>query len=208
MTPRRPLRLTIQRLLYHWSREHGRKLGASSRDSEGLGSSLVNEDVSASNEGTRASTPGRRYPIQGPVLIVAAIAIGLALFLVVQDSGSGTVSGGTRLSTQAAAATTSPSGSTRVLPASKVRLGIVNASGIAGSTVIAASVLGALGYPIVATLNATVSQRGSSVACKAGLSKEARTLAQAVGPATTVRPFPNPPPAGAALLSCLVTLGH
>ncbi len=175
---------------------------------ERFGSSLVNDDVSALDGTTGAGAPSPRSSLHGPILIVAAVAIGFGLYLIVHHSGAASISTGTRSTgTVATTPTTPPTVSTGGLPASEVRLVIINASGVSGAGSAKATTLGAHGYPIVATVNSAVVQHGSTVSCKTALSKEATALAKAVGPGTIVKPFPNPPPAIAPILSCLVTVG-
>ncbi len=91
-------------------------------------------------------------------------------------------------------------------PPSEVHVGVVNASGVAKAAATKAAGLGSIGYAIVGTANAP-KQAATVVECKPGFTLEATNLAAAVGPGTTVVPFPATAPSGLAAADCLVVLG-
>jgi hypothetical protein len=91
-------------------------------------------------------------------------------------------------------------------PPSLVHVEVINASGVPKAAATKAAALTALGYPVVGTANAVV-QPGSIVECKPFFDVEATALAAAVGPGTTVQPFPAPAPAGSTTADCVVVVG-
>jgi hypothetical protein len=88
-----------------------------------------------------------------------------------------------------------------------VHVEVINASGVPKAAATKAAALMTLGYPVVGTANATMRQ-GTIVECKPGFDAEATALASAVGPGTTVQPFPTPAPAGSTTADCVVVLGQ
>jgi len=184
------------------SRDHSAR--SHCRDPQ-IGLSQMDEDVNP----TGGAGPGAMVPrgsIRAPLLVVGAVAAGIVLYLVIHHVGSGGVPTG------AASATSTPSvttPSTSTTPAtgtpSTVRLVVLNGAGTSATAVTKIATLHRLGYPIVATVTSAPST-GDTVQCKTGLSKEASSLASALGGAT-VKPFPSPAPAVAPLLECLVTIG-
>lgn len=91
-------------------------------------------------------------------------------------------------------------------PPSQVHVAVLNATGISKAAATKAFALGTLGYAIVDTGNATI-QATTVVECKPAFNVEATALATAVGPGTTVAPYPPTPPVGTAAADCIVILG-
>jgi hypothetical protein len=91
-------------------------------------------------------------------------------------------------------------------PPSLVHVEVINASGVPKAAATKSAALTALGYPIVGTANGVV-QAGSIVECKPFFDVEAMALATAVGPGTTVQPFPVPAPVGSTTADCVVVIG-
>jgi LytR cell envelope-related transcriptional attenuator len=102
--------------------------------------------------------------------------------------------------------TTSTTTASRGRPPQQVHVEVINASGVPKAAATKAAALTGLGYPVVGTANGAV-RPGSIVECKVGFESEATALATAVGPGTTVQPFPVPAPPGSATADCVVVLG-
>jgi hypothetical protein len=152
-----------------------------------------------------------RTAARGAVLVGVAVVLGIVLLQVVNDSGS-TGGGGTKASPtpNSSSSTTGTTATTLAgqgRPASQVKVFVQNASGVSGAAATKANVLRGLGYAIVGAGNATTPQAGTMVACKTGFTKEADTLAKAVGVGTTVGTYPSPAPAVATSADCIVTIG-
>jgi hypothetical protein len=170
---------------------------------------LVHEDVNATGRaGADASQP--LSSARGPILIGAAVVVGIVLFLVVHHSGSAAVRIAAQSSTSSATATTpTTSASTHAsgLPAAQVRLIVANGAGLSVTAASKIATLRRQGYPIVATVN-TAATTGNQVACKTGFSAEGHQLAKVLGAGSTIQPFPTYfAPSVVVLLDCLVTIG-
>ena len=138
---------------------------------------------------------------------VAAAAVYAALDVKITTGSSSQASH--HHSTASTTTTTSPATTTTVNPGrppGQVRLRIINASAVPNAASMKGFALGGLGYPVSGLADGPV-QQGTVVQCKPGFEAEAVTLAKAVGPGTTVQPFPSPAPAGSANADCLVILG-
>lgn len=155
---------------------------------------------------------GRRLALcsVGGLLVLALV--GYLVNLALPAPKPVTISTKNATTTTAAAATTTTTAPTVATlpapgrPASQVHVEVLNGSGVAKAASAKAATLTSLGYPTVGTGNAP-HQAGTTVACRAGFAVEALRLAAAVGPGTTVQPFPAVPPAGSATADCLVVLG-
>jgi hypothetical protein len=140
------------------------------------------------------------------VLVGVAIAV-VALGVKVNTSNS------TTKRTKAPSTTVAPTSSlptttttTPGRPPTQVRVEVINASATPNAAGTKAVALGRLGYQNAGLADAPVRQ-GTAVQCKPGFETEAVALSKAVGPGTTVEPFPNPPPAGSTNADCVVVLG-
>ena len=142
-------------------------------------------------------------------VLMAAVAIVLVLLLVVAVVlllGGSTKTPKIVVPPTTTAPTTSTTTASRGRPPQQVHVEVINASGVPKAAATKAAALTGLGYPVVGTANGTVRQ-GSIVECKVGFETEATALATAVGPGTTVQPFPIPAPLGSATADCVVVLG-
>ncbi len=152
---------------------------------------------------------GRRLALCSVGGILALALIGFLVNLALPTPKTVKIS--TKETTTASTATTTTTTPTATLPPagrppSEVHVAVLNASGVAKAAATKAAALGTLGYAIVGTGNAPV-QTTTIVECKPAFSIEATVLATAVGPGTTVAPFPATAPAGAAAADCVVILG-
>jgi LytR cell envelope-related transcriptional attenuator len=153
-----------------------------------------------------------RTAARGAVLVGVAVVVGIVLYSVVNGSGGaggGGARAGTTPSSSSASTGTTPTTSVNSgRPPAQVKVFVQNASGVSGAAATKANVLRGLGYAIVGTGNALTPQTGTVVGCKtAGFTKEADTLAKAVGVGTTVGAYPTPPPANSTSADCIVTIG-
>jgi LytR cell envelope-related transcriptional attenuator len=128
--------------------------------------------------------------------------VGIALVAVACGGGGG--GGGAHRTTTSTAPTSSTTKPAR--PPQQVRVLVLNGSGVQGAAARMASKLRALGYAVQGVGNVP-RQAQTVVACHAGFVAESAQLANAVGPSTSIVPFPNPPPAGIGTADCLVGLG-
>jgi hypothetical protein len=108
--------------------------------------------------------------------------------------------------TEAPSSTAATSTTLAGRPPAQVRVQVLNASGTTGAAAAKADSLKGAGYDVVDLGDATA-QKGTTVACRSGFEAEAAALAQVVGSGATTQAFPNPPPAGAENVDCVVTLG-
>jgi len=152
-----------------------------------------------------------RTAARGAVLVGVAVVIGIVLYSVVNGTGGsgggGARAGVTPSSSSSSTRTTATTNANAGRPAAQVKVFVQNASGVSGAAATKANVLRGLGYAIVGTGNATTPQTGTVVGCKTGFTKEADTLAKAVGVGTTVGAYPAPPPANSTSADCIVTIG-
>ncbi|HEY6319728.1 MAG TPA: LytR C-terminal domain-containing protein [Acidimicrobiia bacterium] len=150
-----------------------------------------------------------RTAARGAALVGAAVVLGIVLVQIVNGSGvpsSGAKGTGTTGTTGAVAGTTTTTRLAGRNPAD-VKVAVYNASGVSQAATTEANKLRGLGYAIVQTTNAATLQTGTTVACRAGFSVEADTLAKEVVVGATVSVYPNPVPANANNADCIVTLG-
>jgi LytR cell envelope-related transcriptional attenuator len=152
-----------------------------------------------------------RTAASGAVLVGVAVVVGIVLYSVVNGSGGagggGAKAGTTPSSSSASTGTTATTSVNSGRPPAQVKVFVQNASGVSGAAATKANVLRGLGYAIVGTGNALTPQTGTVVGCKTGFTKEADTLAKAVGVGTTVGAYPTPPPANSTSADCIVTIG-
>jgi len=147
--------------------------------------------------------------------LVVAVLAGIAWVTVGKDDDSPTTvatrattstSQERTTTTEAPSSTAATSTTLAGRPPAEVRVEVLNASGTAGAAAAKSDSLKGAGYDVVDLGDATA-QKGTTVACKSGFEAEAAALAQVVGSGATTQPFPNPPPAGAENVDCVVTLG-
>jgi len=151
-----------------------------------------------------------RTAARGAVLVGVAVVLGIVLYSVVNGSspgGGGAKVSATPPSSSASTGTTATTTVNSGRPPAQVKVFVQNASGVSGAAATKANVLRGLGYAIVGTGNALTPQTGTVVGCKTGFTKEADTLAKAVGVGTTVGAYPAPPPANSTSADCIVTIG-
>src|ERR1700674_1253479 len=130
----------------------------------------------------------------GVVLIGAAVAVvGFKVKVNSNSSSSKHRAATTTTVVPTSLATTTTSNPGRA--PQQVRVEVINASGLPNAAGAKAIGLGRLGYQNAGLADAAVRQ-GTAVQCKPGFEAEAGTLSKAVGPGTTVEPFPSPPPVG------------
>ena len=137
------------------------------------------------------------------MLIGVAVVIGIVLLQVV-DNGA-PVGGGTTSGTQPHSGTTTTGSGART--PQDVHVVVLNGSGVSGAASTLTNKLRGLGYNTGIPGNAPI-QTGTTITCKAGFEKELAVLAgpDIVGTATTI-PFPNPAPAEAANMDCIIIVG-
>ena len=154
---------------------------------------------------------GRRLALfsVGGIVVLAVIGFVVNLALRAPKQVKISVKEATTTTTAPAVTTTTtppatlPSGG---LPVSEVHVGVLNGSGVPKAAAAKAAALGTLGYVIAGTANAP-KQAATVVECKPGFTAEATELATAVGPGTTVVPFPASVPAAVTAADCVVVLG-
>jgi len=159
----------------------------------------------------RQAARRRRAFWLGALTGAAVVSVGVAIAVVALDVKVNTTSTAKR--TKAPSTTVAPTTSLATTtttnpgrPPAQVRVEVINASGLPNAAGTKALALGQLGYKSAGLADAPVRQ-GTAVQCKPGFEVEAVTLSKAVGPGTTVEPFPNPPPAGSTNADCVVVLG-
>jgi hypothetical protein len=152
-----------------------------------------------------------RTAARGAVLVGVAVVVGIVLYSVVNGTngagGGGAKVSATPSSSSASTGTTATTTVNSGRPPAQVKVFVQNASGVSGAAATKANVLRGLGYAIVGTGNGLTPQTGTVVGCKTGFTKEADTLAKAVGVGTTVGAYPTPPPANSTSADCIVTIG-
>ena len=154
---------------------------------------------------------GRRLALFSVAGLLALAAIGYLVNLALPTPKQVKIStkNVTTTSTAATATTTSPPVATLPpagRPPSEVHVAVLNATGVSRAAATKAAALGTLGYAIVDTGNAPV-QATTLVECKPTFNVEATALATAVGPGTTVAPYPPTTPSGTTAADCVVILG-
>jgi LytR cell envelope-related transcriptional attenuator len=133
--------------------------------------------------------------------LAVLVALGTLTALTACGDGSG---GGDGADTSVHATTSTTQG---VRPPGEVRVFVINGAGIPMAAATKANELRGLGYAIAGVGNAPEHQPGTVVACRRGFVAEAAELSAAVGPTTTIVPFPQPAPDGVEQADCIVGLG-
>jgi hypothetical protein len=157
---------------------------------------------------------------KGAGLVLLAIIIGVVLLQVVDDGKSGPVSAASPTTTTTAKSTTTNANSGTTTTTKKpttpakspdqVRVVVLNAGAKTGAAKAMSTALRSKGYtnqPNQATDWANKTQTGNTVLCKAGLDREAASLALAVGSGTKTAAFPTPPPPSSNNVDCVVAVG-
>lgn len=172
---------------------------------------------------TGGSTRGRGIPLgagsqtlKGALLVGAAVVLGVVLLQIVDDGSSGPVAGRksgtttttTRTTTSNTTRTTSTTKTTPVKKPAQVHLLVLNAGAPSGSAASVSATLRGKGYTNQGTPGNDPSHRvGKAVQCRAGLTREASSLAVLLGKGTTKGPIGNPAPPGSAGYDCVVLVG-
>jgi hypothetical protein len=147
--------------------------------------------------------------LTGAAVVLVGIAIAVVALGVKVNTSNSTAKRTKAPSTTTVAPTSSLATTTTTNPGrppAQVRVEVINASATPNAAGTKALTLGRLGYQSAGLADAPVRQ-GTAVQCKPGFEAEAVALSKAVGPGTTVEPFPNPPPAGSTNADCVVVLG-
>jgi hypothetical protein len=166
--------------------------------------------ISSAGGGNRAFASSAA---RGAGLVGAAVILGIILLQVIDNGPSGSdggtvvpsVSTTTPTSTDGTTSTTAPA---EARPRDQVRVVVLNGSGTSNAATLKSNNLLSQGYQ-VAPADDTQPRAGSIVTCQPGFESEAARLSKDAGPPDIpVDPaFPNPPPAGAENVNCIVILG-
>jgi hypothetical protein len=155
---------------------------------------------------------------KGAGLIGLAVVIGIVLLNVVDDGSSGPTDQGSDNSSATTTATTPESTSESTTPTTEagpprtpdqLAVIVLNGGAPAGSAKDMSDALKVEGYTNQSQAADWTGreQTGNTVLCRAGLEREAATLATAVGEGTPTDVFPDPPPTGAEEADCIVVVG-
>ena len=155
--------------------------------------------------------------VKGALLVGAAVILGIVLLQVVDPGTSGPVGSGRRSTTTTAATTTTTSKPGKTTPTTKttpvktpaqIRLLVLNAGAPTGSAGTVSATLRAKGSTNQGTPgNDPKPKPGKRVLCRAGLTREAATLAVLLGTGTTKGTIGSPPPPGSTGYDCVVEVG-
>jgi hypothetical protein len=174
---------------------------------------------------TGGSAGGRGIPLgagsqtlKGVLLIGAAVLLGIVLLQVVDDGSTGPVAAGrkTTTTTSSTTTTTKRTGKTTTTTktttpgktAAQIRLLVLNAGAPTGSAARVSATLRGKGYTNQGQAGNDPNHRsGKAVLCRAGLSREAATLAVLLGTGTTKGTIGSPAPPGSAGYDCVVLIG-
>jgi LytR cell envelope-related transcriptional attenuator len=175
---------------------------------------------------TGGAAGGRGIPLgagsqtlKGALLVGAAVILGVVLLQVVDDGSKGPVAAGRPSSTTTSTTvkkptqtTTKTSTTTKATPvkkAAQIKLLVLNAGAPSGSAGTVLTTLKNHGYTNAANKSDTDSNHrpGKAVLCRAGLTREAATLAVLLGTGTTKGAIGNPAPPGSAGFDCVVLVG-
>jgi LytR cell envelope-related transcriptional attenuator len=179
------------------------------------------------DRGTQAggSAGGRGLPLgagsqtlKGALLVGAAVVLGIVLLQVVDDGTAGPVSAARKpaATTSTTHTTTSTSGKTTtttkttkpVKKPAQIKLLVLNAGAPTGSAGTVSTTLRGKGYTNQGkAANDPNHRAGTAVLCRAGLSREAATLAVLLGTGTTKGSLSNPAPPGSTGYDCVVLVG-
>jgi hypothetical protein len=181
------------------------------------------------DRGTQTGGPGGRgiplgagsQTLKGALLVGTAVLLGIVLLQVVDDGSSGPVAAGrkpTTTTTTSATTTTKPHTATTTTtttksttPAKKpaqIKLLVLNAGAPTGSAARVSSTLRSKGYTNQGKpANDPDQRKGKAVLCRAGLTREAATLAVLLGSGTTKGTIGKPAPPGSTGYDCVVLIG-
>ena len=157
--------------------------------------------------------------IKGALLVGAAVVLGIVLLQVVDDGSSGPVASGrspvasTTTTTVKKSSTTTGNKTTTtkatpVKTPAQIKLLVLNAGAPTGSGKTVAATLRSRGYTNQGEPNNDPNHRtGKQVQCRAGLTREASTLAILLGTGTTKATLGSPGPPGSTGYDCVVLVG-
>ncbi len=157
--------------------------------------------------------------IKGGLLVLAAVVLGIVLLQVVDPGKSGPVAQRPTSTTAPRTTTTTkkPTGKTTTTvkgstPAARkpaqIHLLVLNAGAPTGSAKSVSTALKTAGYTNQGTPANDPNKRSvTEVLCKAGLTREATTLAVRLGKGTTHTTLGTPAPPGSAGFDCVVLIG-
>ena len=156
--------------------------------------------------------------VKGALLVGAAVVLGIVLLQVVDDGSSGPVANGRtpRVSTTTTVKTTTTTTgkkstttkATAVKTPAQIKLLVLNAGAPTGSTGTVSTTLRNHGYTNQGTPGNDPNHRsGKQVQCRAGLTREAATIAVLLGTGTTKAVLGNPGPPGSTGYDCVVLIG-
>ena len=172
---------------------------------------------------TGGSERGRGIPLgagsqtlKGALLVGAAVVLGIVLLNIVDNGSTGPVASrkppSTSTTTTPKKSTTRTTHTTKTTAAKKpaqVRLLVLNAGAPSGSAGSVSSTLRGKGYTNQGTPGNDPNQRvGKQVLCRAGLTREATSLAVLLGSGTTKGTIGNPAPPGSSGFDCVVLVGN
>jgi hypothetical protein len=153
--------------------------------------------------------------MKGALLVGAAVVVGIVLLQIVDNGSPGPV--GRKATTTASTTSTTTSSTTKTTTTSKttaakkpaqVRLLVLNAGAPSGSAASVSATLKGKGYTNQGTPgNDPNHSAGKTVLCRAGLTREATTLAVLLGTGTTKSTIGNPAPPGSTGFDCVVLVG-
>jgi hypothetical protein len=172
---------------------------------------------------TGGSAGGRGIPLgagsqtlKGGLLVGAAVILGIVLLQVVDPGTSGPVASGrkpttTTTTTKKTTTTTKSTTTTKTTPVKKpaqIKLLVLNAGAPTGSAGTVSTTLRNHGYTNQGTPGDDPAHKtGKRVLCRAGLGREAATLAVLLGTGTTKGTIGNPAPPGSTGYDCVVEIG-
>jgi LytR cell envelope-related transcriptional attenuator len=156
--------------------------------------------------------------LKGGLLVGAAVVLGIVLLQVVDPGKTGPVAARRSTPTSSSTTTTTTKSTNRTSTTTKattpaktpaqVRLLVLNAGAPTGSAGTVSNTLRTHGYTNQGTAGNDPNHRvGKAVLCKAGLTREATTLAVLLGTGTTKGTLSNPAPPGSAGYDCVVLVG-
>jgi LytR cell envelope-related transcriptional attenuator len=157
--------------------------------------------------------------IKGGLLVLAAVVLGIVLLQVVDPGKSGPVAQRPTTTTSPAVTTTTTkkpgkttpttkAGSTAAKKPAQIKLLVLNAGAPTGSAKSVSTTLKGKGYTNQGTPQNDPNHHSvSEVLCKAGFTREGKTLATLLGKGTTHATIGNPAPPGSAGYDCVVLVG-
>ena len=155
--------------------------------------------------------------VKGALLVLGAVVLGIVLLQVVDPGTSGPVASdrGSTTTTEATTTTksktdktTTTTKATPVKTPAQIRLLVLNAGAPTGSAAAVSTTLRSKGYTNQGTPGNDPSPKpGKRVLCRAGLTREAATLAVLLGTGTTKGTIGSPAPPGSTGYDCVVEVG-